>query len=460
MESISDISFDFEENPYLQYSAKELSKLFKQEKVNNAVLKMWLGITNSETPELKKAYRMKKNEEKKQQKRVQKKQRKIQVRFDRALNNNVFSYYFTDNGAQNFIAVIKQKMIGIITDSVRKFGSVKMNITYTAKFIKDEKEVEVPIGVPGSSAKVINMADSIPEIINENYNQNREVIDDMPLAESGSVFLKFSGVKLVLTRNAAMVGNQYIDLPKWIKDKKAVLNIQNEDNLCFAWSVIAAFHHANGDSHPYRVNKYKPFVKCFRWDNLDFPMKISHIHKFEQMNGISINVFGFSKENGKESIYPLYNSKFEFEKVVDLLYIESENVNEKNEKSSHYALIRNFKKLAKTSCVSYNPSSTKSANIICKRCINFFDSKNAYEKHLTFCKVGHSQCIMPKETEKIVKFKNFGHKYRHPITIYADIETLLKPLNEKLNDTETKISYHDAIMVGMHTVYSDENSEY
>ena len=141
MESISDISFDFEENPYLQYSAKDLAKLFKREKVNNAVLKTWLGINNPETPELKKAYRMKKNEEKKHQKRVQKKQKKIQIRFDRALNNNVFSYYFTDNGSQNFIAVIKQKIIGIITHAVRKFGSVKMNITYTAKFIKDEKEV-------------------------------------------------------------------------------------------------------------------------------------------------------------------------------------------------------------------------------------------------------------------------------------------------------------------------------
>ena len=30
MESISDISFDFEENPYLQYSAKDLAKLFKK----------------------------------------------------------------------------------------------------------------------------------------------------------------------------------------------------------------------------------------------------------------------------------------------------------------------------------------------------------------------------------------------------------------------------------------------
>ena len=147
-------------------------------------------------------------------------------------------------------------------------------------------------------------------------------------------------------------------------------------------------------------------------------------------------------------------------KVIDLLYVESETLNENNEKDTHYALIRDFNRLAKSSCVSYKTSSTKSENIICKRCIILYDSTAAYEKHLTFCKVGHTQCIMPKETEKIVKFKNFGHKYRHPCIIYADIETLFKPVNEKLNDTETKISYHDAIMVGMHTVYSDGNSEY
>jgi hypothetical protein len=293
---------------------------------------------------------MKKNEEKKHQKRVQKKQKKIQIRFDRALNNNVFSYYFTDNGSQNFIAVIKQKMIGIITDAVRKFGSVKMNITYTAKFIKDEKEVEVPIGVPGSSARIINMADSIPEILNENYIQNREVIDDMPLAESGSIFLKFSGVRLVLTRNAAMVGSQYIDLPKWIKDKKAVLNIQNKDVYCFAWSVIASIHHFDDKSHPERVKKYESFLNELKLSNLELPMKISNIPKFEEMNNISINVFGFSNENGKESVYPLYNSKFEFKKVIDLLYIELENLNENNKKPTHYALIRDFVDRCRSCC--------------------------------------------------------------------------------------------------------------
>jgi hypothetical protein len=351
-------------------------------------------------------------------------------------------------------------MTKILIESVKKFGSIKVNIIYSAKFIKDERETELSIGVPGSSAQVISMTDSIPEFLNENYNQNREVIDDMPLAESGSTFLKFSGVRLVLTRNAAMVGSQYIDLPKWIKDKKAVLNIQNKDVYCFAWSVIASIHHFDNKSHPERVKNYESFLNELKLSNLEFPMKISNIPKFEEMNNISINVFGFSNENGKESVYPLYNSKFEFKKVIDLLYIESENLNENNKKSTHYALIRDFNRLAKSSCVSYKTSSTKSANIICKKCITLFNSTDAYEKHLTFCKVGHSQCIMPNETGKIVKFKNFGHKYRHPITIYADIETLLKPVNEKLNDSETKISYHDAIMVGMHTVYSDGNSEY
>jgi hypothetical protein len=205
-----------------------------------------------------------------------------------------------------------------------------------------------------------------------------------------------------------MVGSQYIDLPKWIKDKRAVLNIQNNDNFCFGWSVIAAIHSFDNKSHPERVNKYIPFVNHLKWNDLQFPMKITQIPKFEHMNGISINVFGYSNES--KSIFPLYNSQFEFGKVVDLLYVESETLNANNEKAAHYALIRDFNKLAKSTCVSYKTSSTKSENIICKRCIILYNSTAAYEKHLTFCKVGHTQCIMPKETEKIVKFKNFGHK--------------------------------------------------
>ena len=45
--------------------------------------------------------------------------------------------------------------------------------------------------------------------------------------------------RLALTR----VSDAYIELPEWIKNKKAVINPQNKDEECFKWAVIAALHH-------------------------------------------------------------------------------------------------------------------------------------------------------------------------------------------------------------------------
>ena len=51
--------------------------------------------------------------------------------------------------------------------------------------------------------------------------------------------LHISFHELQLTR-----GSSYIDLPVWVKGKKAVLNPKNEDNeMCFKWTVFAALHH-------------------------------------------------------------------------------------------------------------------------------------------------------------------------------------------------------------------------
>ena len=44
--------------------------------------------------------------------------------------------------------------------------------------------------------------------------------------------------ELALTR-----GGSYIELPKWLKSKKAVINPQNKDEECFKWAVIGALHH-------------------------------------------------------------------------------------------------------------------------------------------------------------------------------------------------------------------------
>ena len=59
--------------------------------------------------------------------------------------------------------------------------------------------------------------------------------------------------RLVLTR-----GGSYIELPKWLKSKKTVINPQNKDEKCFKWAVIAALHHEEIKKDHQRISKLRP----------------------------------------------------------------------------------------------------------------------------------------------------------------------------------------------------------
>jgi len=46
----------------------------------------------------------------------------------------------------------------------------------------------------------------------------------------------------------------HIELPREIKLKRAVVNVQSTDNACFMWSVVAALHPA--ERNPERESSY------------------------------------------------------------------------------------------------------------------------------------------------------------------------------------------------------------
>ena len=52
-------------------------------------------------------------------------------------------------------------------------------------------------------------------------------------------------------------GGSWIDLPDWIKNKKACINIKNEDEMCFKWCILAALHPVESKSKPERISHYK-----------------------------------------------------------------------------------------------------------------------------------------------------------------------------------------------------------
>ena len=124
--------------------------------------------------------------------------------------------------------------------------------------------------------------------------------------KEGSGFMVDSVEKLdVCTyRYSPIQASNFISTPKWIADKKAVINIKNDDGRCFEYSVLAALRleKENIIHHLERVHAYAPYLGKLK--SVTPNMRIQDIPKFERENNIPIAVY--IVKHGEKTIYPLY----------------------------------------------------------------------------------------------------------------------------------------------------------
>ena len=76
----------------------------------------------------------------------------------------------------------------------------------------------------------------------------------------------------------------YIDSPKWLKNKKAIINPENNDDNCFQYASTVSLYHQNIGKNPQRISKTKPFIDQYNWNEIDFPSHSKDLKKLEQSN--------------------------------------------------------------------------------------------------------------------------------------------------------------------------------
>ena len=168
-----------------------------------------------------------------------------------------------------------------------------------------------------------------------------------------------------------------------------------------------------------RVTHYQPYEKELNVLGLVFPMKLSDIGKFERLNKLRINVFGFDDE--EEEVVPLRLTKHEadFGQLINLLLIE------RNEKQ-HYCLITNFNGMMKGKRTKHGGT-----EYYCMNCLHGFAKKETLIKHEEHCKKNACQTlIFPEEDKCIIEFKSWAKQQRIPFIIYADFECFTEPCND------------------------------
>ena len=154
-------------------------------------------------------------------------------------------------------------------------------------------------------------------------------------------------------------GGSYIDLPKWIKDKKAIINIKNKDDKCFLWCILRYLYPRDRDEE--RIGDLKKYEDSLNTKGITFPMQVKDITKFENLNPDlpGINVFYLEEE--KYFRHSREFKKKDCKNTIDLF------LNEKDAKH-HYCLIKNFSRLIRSQLTTR----TNEPINICKRCFSYF----------------------------------------------------------------------------------------
>ena len=79
--------------------------------------------------------------------------------------------------------------------------------------------------------------------------------------------LHFHLQKTSLKRN----GSSHIDSPEWLKNKKATINPQSNNDNCFQYALTVALNHKHIKKDPQRISKIKPFINQYDWKGINFP---------------------------------------------------------------------------------------------------------------------------------------------------------------------------------------------
>ena len=90
-----------------------------------------------------------------------------------------------------------------------------------------------------------------------------------------------------------MRASSYLPLLKELKAKQGCLNIQNNDEKCFLWSMLASFHPLQYRNSPDRVSEHQEYEQDLNMSDIQYHVDTKDISKFEQQRNISVNVYGY-----------------------------------------------------------------------------------------------------------------------------------------------------------------------
>jgi len=329
---------------------------------------------------------------------------------------------------------------------------LKVNVTFSANFIKPQTG-EIDLKTFNTKNQVIDTGTDLKQWYNENVSSKiLTKLEEFAEKDSGWALYEILGLKVNINNlDPLKFGySTFVSLSTFIKKKHAIVNVQNNDRYCFLWAVVSALYPT--EMHPDRKSSYPHFQDVLRYDDIDFPITMKNIKKFEKLNNLAINLYCIE---GKNKILPCcLSNNHDSNRTINLLmlpvdkliYGENQDSFCDGELLYHFCWIKNLSRL-----VSKQLSAHDHKAHICERCLNYFKTEQLLEKHKVRCEnINNYSLKVPEVGKHILCFKNFLFQEKVPFAIYADLESIL----EKCDSNISQQTISKSIMYQKHVPFS------
>lgn len=318
-------------------------------------------------------------------------------------------------------ACMGREILKHLTTLIRN-GGQKTTVAVEVKFSKTVMDKEVFGGLT-IEYKIFWL--TFPVITLRTDSDIKQIIKDFPysldllmdkieLEGSGWEFHNVLSINVKTARFVSSRAGTFVELPDCLKNKKALINVNNSkklQNRCFELAVCAGlFPTSSGSGIGDRVSSYTEHLDKLNMKGIESPVKESSFNKFCSQQTFKISLSLYAYENNNDGVFPLRVSETKEENHINLLIYQN-----------HYVLIKSFDRLL-------NNRKVHSHSLYhCDRCLHGYSGKKLLEEHNTR-PCDSQKTKMPEGDDAIHKFSNERYELFHPFIIYADFESLTEPL--------------------------------
>ena len=351
-----------------------------------------------------------------------------------------------------FSESVKAEILSLVDQLAAKTGGVKIGLGITAQAGENHKG-----SVSALHTRQLYVPSQVEFLHNDEYGLdklNEMLVDLNTVAQeqntnrgSGASVIGVDCINLKFNKVLGLRGGRWMPYPKDFTHKRSILNIENNDQLCLLYCIIADIFEHEVPAHLVKLNKTDPRrysdqlnkfdTNCCRFplkgrqelvkfvtqnENLNFDISIYKVHQEDVFCTFTTKKKGLP-DDGRHHVRLLEYGGYSLQTGADGELCQSY--------TSHYALITDFNSFTRKHYTSYSKTGQKMTGTdhkdVCPSCDVFKTrTKSKMAEHRRSCDENGEGQIYDVPQKGKLQFEKQKARFVPPLRGTADFETTVR----------------------------------